>query len=265
MISWALALGLLIGNTALAENSNDTLVLQKSRRLTSSGQFYRTGTGNVAFLPKVGNEKFLHRVATHDWLPDSGMYELPRKTHYFFRVNHSSGEVKTSYVGALAFVIFQKGKSNKSELFVRRNKADWKPGPDERKLDAGFDGPKNNGIGLVEFFDAHSVPSVAESDEKLTFTWHAAVSTGQPFSWDFRSKWRNGQPPKIDAFLRELNATHDSVDIAITAHLIQFTSSKSPKESVDFSFSAEEALGVYVLVFSPMWRNFDREFYIKMR
>ena len=50
--------------------------------------------------------------------------------------------------------------------------------------------------------------------------------------------------------------------MAVTAHIIQFTSSASPRKDLDFYFNADQASGAYMLVFSPLRPEFEKAFYL---
>ena len=88
------------------------------------------------------------------------------------------------------------------------------------------------------------------------------MATGAPHSWDYRSRWAAAQPPLLREFLEELDLAEADVSMAVTAHIIQFTSSASPRKDLDFYFNADQASGAYMLVFSPLRPEFEKAFYL---
>ena len=237
------------------------LAEKKVARLKSKGQFYDRHAGSIAFLPRVGSERYLDRAWTHDLLPDSGLYRLKRKGNYFFRVNIVASSEETSYLGVLVYLIYPGQISHRPPLNLTRNDAQWLAGPG-RQLDPARRGPRSPETGLDEYFKAHAAETLAAADELLTFTWHAAVATGAPHSWDYRSRWAAAQPPLLREFLEELDLAEADVSMAVTAQMIQFTSSASPRKDLDFYFNADQASGAYMLVFSPLRPEFEKAFYL---
>lgn len=244
----------------------DILSVEKSfKKLPAAGLFFNQPTGSIAFLPKVGDERYLDWVATYYLLPESGFYTLPRKSNYFFRVNHKAKTQEVSYLGVLAYIIYGGNYSHRNPLHLTRNDSKWLPGEANRSLDKknyAYVIPK---VQVADFFQAHQTESIKKCDEILTFTWHAAVETGSPYSWDYRSKWHNAKPPHLDNFLTLLNVSPTDYGAAITAHLIQFSTTNNPSKMLDFYFNADNAVGVYLHVFSPLGPEFDKEFYFRIK
>lgn len=249
----------------VCESPGKTVTLKKEEitRLKAYGIFYSKPTGSVAFLPKVGDTRYLENVITHDLLPGSGFYKLPRKGNYFFRVNHHADSEEVSYLAVIAYIIYPGNFDHRNPLHLTRNIADWKPGEEGRKLDESISGPITPEVTLEDFINAHSkdIKTASESDKILTFTWHAAVETGSTYSWKYKSKWHDATPPLLGEFLEKLSLSKENYKAAITSHLLRFKTSRTNQKPLDFYFNADLARGAYVHIFSPLSPDFDKEFY----
>lgn len=240
-----------------------TLKEKELIKLSAYGLFYSKPAGSVAFLPKVGDSRYLDNVMTHYFLPESGFYTLPKKGNYFFRVNHHTDDEEVSYLAVIAYIIYPSNFNHRNPLALTRNIADWKSGEEGRKLDELRTGPKTPDVTLEDFFKAHStnINTAAESDKILTFTWHAAVEPGSIFSWKYKSKWHNATPPLLDEFLKILKLSKQDHKAAITSHLLRFKTSRTAQKPLDFYFNADFARGAYLHIFSPLSPDFEKEFY----
>ena len=232
-------------------------------KLNAYGLFYSKPMGSVAFLPKVGDERYLNNVKTYYFLPESGYYKLPKKGNLFFRVNHYSNYESFSYLAVIVYIIYPSSYTHRNQVFLTRNVAEWGPGEQGRKLDALTRGPKTPNVTLDDFFKAHdaNTNSALESDKILTFTWHAAVEPGSIYSWEYKKNWRDATPPSLDSFLEKLSLSKQDYKAAITSHIIRFKASQTDQKPLDFYFNVDFAKGVYLYIFSPLSPYFEKEFY----
>lgn len=235
---------------------------KKSVKLRSLGEFIEQPEGNVAFLPGVGKEKYIKGAQNHTVLPESGFFKLPKKGNYFFKVNHTSDTEKTSYLGVTVYLIYPPNLGQKRSWYLYRNEANWKPG-EGRTLSRQLDGPKSFPLNAEPYFEAHKQDSLKRCDEILTFTWHAAVETGSPHSWDYKDKWYSAKPPNLAEFIKILGIQEEGYNIAIDAFIIYFTTSSTPKTPLYFWFNADDAVGAYMSIFSPIGPHFDKFYYFK--
>jgi hypothetical protein len=237
-------------------------------KLRCLSDFIDRNEGDVAFLPGVGHEAYVEGAQNYHVFPESGFYELPKKGNYFFRVNHYAADTeKTSYLGVTVCLIFRSGSGEKKGYFLTRNKARWEPGKG-RKLLTELSGPKYFPLDAQPYFEAHKQGSLIRCDELLNFTWHAAIENG-PNSWDYRNKWASAEPSRLGEFIKLLGIQEDKYKIAITAYILEFTTSSSRKSGkpLYFWFNADNAVGAYVTIFSPppSGTQFDKSFYIKFK
>jgi len=229
--------------------------------LSSVGQFYDKASGSVAFLPHVGSDAYLDRAWTHHLLPESGLYRLKKKGNYFFRVNGQATPEQTSYLGVIVYLVFPGAFTHRQPLFLRRNSGRWQAGPD-RTLDSASQGPRQPDVRLEAFFKAHAADSVKDADKLLAFTWHAAVESGQPHSWEYRSRWMEARPALLPEFLKVLGMKEEAASFAVDAQILQFNSARNPSKHLDFGFNTDHARGAYVRLFSPLGPQFDKAFYL---
>lgn len=234
------------------------------QKLNAAGLFFQEDFGSIAFLPRLGDERYKYKVRTHWVLPESGYYKIPKKGNYFFKVNHAATEVEASYLGVVAYIIYPPMGRNRDPLNLTRNKANWEAGHG-RKLGARR-GPRRPEVTLEDFFEAHRQERIKSADELLHFTWHAAVEKGGAHSFDSKKKWLESDPRRkaqFASFLQELSLTSQSHEAAITAHILHFVALPHPKEPLVFWFNGDGARGAYLRVFSPIDPAFDKEFFLK--
>jgi hypothetical protein len=237
-----------------------TLNEKAYKKLNCVKSFNKQPTGSIAFLPKAGSTRVLDWVRTIHLLPESGLYSLRRKSNYFFRVNHYSDSEEGTYLGVIAYLIYEGEYNHRPPLNLTRNKANWRAGPN-RSLQNKRTGPSNTKIDVGKYIQAHNAGTLSECDSILSFTWHASTENEKYNTWDYRTKWGNPVPPMLDNFLIKMNIDKQNFKSAITAHIINFRTSPDPSSYLDFYFNADQASGVYLQVFSPLSVDFDKEFY----
>jgi hypothetical protein len=107
--------------------------------ITGIGQFYRTSTGTVAFIPYAKNREEARKNKKFFYvLPKSGVYTLKKQSSYWFIVNHKTSEKpEETYLGVEIIPIYPEKISPNAQVFLRRNKG-WL-----RLQDPDFNGEAN--------------------------------------------------------------------------------------------------------------------------
>lgn len=233
----------------------------KFKKFSSAGSFYSQGFGAVAFMPPLGSDRYIDSVSTHEMMYESGkIYEISKTgDNCYFRVNHLQAGSDVSYLG-VTVTLFYDGKRPVNPLRLSRNKTEWFR---DRNMDKLLNGPRLPHTSINDYLAAHNFENVKDADEKLTFTWHAAVKPGAPHSWDYRKKWSDIFPSRPDPFLRAIKLDKESYSTELTARIIQFTTGQGgfrKGKTLFFGFNKSGAAGAYLRIFSPL--GIDKHFYL---
>lgn len=258
--------GFLLGFAASVHAGAATLQKLDQVTLTTTRQFVGQSPGSVAFLPTVGDMRYLDRVGTYQLLPQSGHYVLAKKGNYFFRVNHAAADEKKSYLGVVVVLIYPDSIDHRNAIHLTRNNAAWSAGAG-RVLSKDASGPSDPEVSIADFYSAHDQSDVVAADALLKFTWHAEISGEDVSTFRQRAKWRQSNPEGsaqvFSQFLRLIGVDSAKYKKAVTAHILQFTTTPNPTKPVVFWFNADHASGAYMRLFSPIGPEFDRYFWFK--
>jgi hypothetical protein len=244
----------------------------RPERVKYKSQFNEEATGTIAFLPGLGSEKYLSCVNRFDILRNSGFYELPAKGYYYFQVQNVSSDSQVTFLECATYAIFRKGESPKDPISVYRSAGKW----EGRKYS---DGSVRNvsvkefklsvSTTLDAFSQTHQGDNLKAVHELMGHRlWHAWPSDDPDCqgSWDFRKDIADGPPARFDDLIQACGlADRKAADLSLTVHLIRFTTPTEPGggSPLYFNFNADNALGAYMHVRSPLFPHGTKDFFFK--
>jgi hypothetical protein len=244
----------------------------RPERVKYKSLFNDEAAGTIAFLPGLGNERYLSRVNVFDLMRTSGFYELPAKGHYYFQVQNVTPESRVIFLECAIYTVFRKGEALKDPIRLFRSAGEWEG---RKYADGTVRNVSYKGLTLTvsstleAFSQTHKGDNIKAVDEMMgSRAWHAwpTADPDSQGSWDFKKDLADGPPARFDELIRACNLPdRTATDICLTVHLIRFTTPTEPDSTrpLYFSFNADNAVGAYMHLRSPLFAYGTQDYYFK--
>ncbi len=230
------------------------------------GQFYRTPTGTVSFLPYASTLEDAKEATEFYMLQENGAYKLRKQAAYWLIVNHRTDTAsEVTYLGVEIIPIYPNSVEPKAPILLRRNSG-W-----IRKDDPSFEGNNEvqktfEGKEIIDFLNFHEMDSrLSDLDKEFGFKWHAELKESREASWEKRIRWKPGHPLGSDDFRKNfVPPVPSDSKMMLNGMLIRFSTTNriSSEAPLLFGFNGTDPIAAYICIFAPDKPDFDHEYYL---